>query len=62
MRACLKYVGNTSNPPSHSNYTCRPTASGYCAENLSTGQCTFQFTRSEYRNPKAACEKYLRNR
>lgn len=40
-------------------YVCKKQASGACVQNLATGQCAQSFTKKNYDNPMAACERAL---
>jgi hypothetical protein len=62
MYSCQKFLGQTSsNAPDRSNYSCKKTPYGACAQNLSTGQCTHAWRQSDFQNPMASCRAWLNN-
>lgn len=62
MYSCQQFLGQVSNSgPDRSNYACKKTPTGVCAQNLSTGQCTHSWKRGDFDNPMASCQSWLNN-
>ncbi len=60
MYFCLKHLGQAQTKTiDKSNYRCKKTGNGVCAQNLKTGQCTHQWTNKDHDNPMYQCQKYL---
>lgn len=59
MWSCRKFLGLVKSNFDKSNFRCKKTASGYCAQSLKTGQCTHEWYHEDG-NAKWQCNNWLR--
>ncbi len=60
MWSCQKYLGIVKSNFDKSNFRCKQTASGVCAQSKKTGQCTHLWSSDDGGNPMWQCQNWLK--
>jgi len=61
MWSCRKFLGLETSSFNKSNFQCKKTATGACAQSKVTGQCTHAWSSDDHHDPMWACNKWLKN-